>query len=270
MQCVRFTQRHDETGPVPSVLDRAMAILAAFDGERRALGASELSRRTALAKSTVHRLSAELARHGLLERDGEGYVLGLRLFEFGELVPRRYNLREAALPYMADLRAATRQTVHLAVLDGTEVVYVEILRSRDAPPLPSRVGGRLPAHATGVGKAILAFSPQETLDAVLQGGLARLSGRTITGPGLLRRQLRSVRANGIAYDHEESSTGLVCAASPVTAGDGGVAGALSVSGRAGRLDVRRMAPAVRTAALALSRDLGTPAPAGLTRPGGAG
>ncbi|GAB2985295.1 IclR family transcriptional regulator [Amycolatopsis acidiphila] len=257
---MRSTQRHDGNGTsaAPSVLDRVLAILGAFDGESRPLGTSELARRTGLAKSTVHRLVCALVTHGLLERHGDGVVLGLRLFELAERVPRQHDLREAALPYMADLRAATRQTVHLAVLDGTEVVYVEILRSRDAPPLPSRVGGRLPAHATGVGKAILAFSPSETVEAVIRGGLPRLSERTIAGPGLLQRELRAVRGNGIAYDHEESRAGLVCAASPITAADGTIAGALSVSGWVGRLNVRRIAPAVRTAALALSRDLGAP------------
>lgn len=264
MQCVRATQRDGDTGggTAPSVLRRVTTILDAFGAGSDALGASELARRTGIAKSTVHRLAAELAATGLLERRHDGYVLGLRLFELGELVPRRRGMREAALPHMADLRAATGQTVHLAVLDGTEVVYVEILHSQDAPSLPSRVGGRLPAHATAVGKAILAFSPQEAVDAVLRGGMPRLAERTIAGPGLLDRQLRAIAGTGIAYDHEESRAGLVCAASPVVAGDGTVTGSLSVSGWSGRLNVRRMAPAVRTAALATSRDLGGAATAG--------
>jgi IclR family acetate operon transcriptional repressor len=255
MQDMRSTGRHDSEESTPSVLTRAMTILAAFDGQRRPLGTSELARRTGLAKSTVHRLTRELTHHGLLERRGDGLVLGLRLFEFGQLVPRQLDLRTAALPYMADLRAATRQTVHLAVLDATDVVYVEILRSHDAPTLPSRIGGRLPAHATAVGKAILAFSGSDAIDRVLRAGLPRLAERTITAAHLLQRNLKLVRANGIAYDYEESQAGLVCAASPITGADGAVAGALSVSGWAGLLNVRRIGPAVRTAALALSRDL---------------
>ncbi|WP_236056902.1 IclR family transcriptional regulator [Mycobacterium sp. SM1] len=252
---MRSTARNEDSNSSPSVLARATAILAAVGHERRPLGISELARRTGLAKSTVHRLTAELTQHGLLERRGEGVVLGLRLFELGELVPRQLGLREAALPYMADLRAATRQTVHLAVLDSTEVVYVEILRHSDAPPLPSRVGGRLPAHATAVGKAILAFSAPDVVEEVLRGGLPRLAERTITNPSLLRRNLTVTHTHGIAYDYEESQAGLVCAASPITAANGAVVGALSVSGWAGRLNVRRLGPAVRTAALALSRDL---------------
>jgi len=232
-----------------------MAVLTAFGGGDRELGTSELARRTGLAKSTVHRLAGELADLGLLERRADAFALGLRLFELGELVSSPRDLRTSALPHMADLRAATRQTVHLAVLDGAEVVYLEILRSADAPPLPSRVGGRLPAHATGVGKAILAASPPEVVDAVLRSGPRRLAERTITAPGLLHRELVAIRANGIAYDHEESHAGLVCAASAVFGPGNTVLGALSVSGWAGRLNIRRMAPAVRTAALALSRSL---------------
>jgi len=257
MQSVRSNQQN---GVAPSVLDRAMAVLAAFDGDGRRLGVSELSRRTGLAKSTVHRLAAELVGHGLLERHGTELALGLRLFELGEQVPRQRDLRAAALPYMADLRAATHQTVHLAVLDGVEVVYLEILHSADGPMLPSRVGGRLPAHATAVGKAQLAFSPPEVIDAVLRGPLTRLSTRTATAPGLLRRELARIREQGVAYDHEESLAGVVCAASPLLTTDGSVAGAISVSGRPGRLNVRRMAPAVRTAGLALSRDLAATVP----------
>ncbi|WP_293059795.1 helix-turn-helix domain-containing protein, partial [Mycobacterium sp.] len=143
---MRSNHRHTGQSSVPTVLARATAILAAFDRESQILGVSALAHCTGLAKSTVHRLAGELAQHGFLERRREGFVLGLRLFELGELVPRQLDLRGAALPYMADLRAATKQTVHLAVLDDTQVVYVEILRHRDAPPLPSRVGGRFPAH----------------------------------------------------------------------------------------------------------------------------
>jgi IclR family acetate operon transcriptional repressor len=255
MQAMRSTSRHGDDESAPSVLSRAMAILAAFDGERRSLGTSELARRTGLAKSTVHRLAGELIQHGLLERRSDGFMLGLRLFELGQRVPRQLDLRTAALPYMADLRAATRQTVHLAVLDGTDVVYVEILRSHDAPPLPSRIGGRLPAHATAVGKAILAFSGSDVIDRVLHAELLRLAERTVTAANLLQRNLKLVRANGIAYDYEESQAGLVCAASPITGADRAIVGALSVSGWAGLLNVRRIGPAIRTAALALSRDL---------------
>jgi DNA-binding IclR family transcriptional regulator len=182
----------------------------------------------------------------------------MHLFELGQLVPRQRNLKEAALPFLEDLREATQNNVHLAVLEGIEVVYLEILRVRNSQPLPSRVGGRMPAHATGVGKAILAFSPPEVVKARIDAGLTRRSPYTIIMPGPLTRELRTIAETGISYDRQESAVGIVCAAAPVFATDGAVAAAISVTGRAERLDIERMAPAVRTAALALTRHLGGP------------
>ncbi|MEW2355042.1 IclR family transcriptional regulator [Spirillospora sp. NPDC029432] len=237
-------------------LHRVVAVLGAFKGEENAVGAAELARRTGLPKSTVHRIVLSLVEEGLLERHGSEVRLGLRLFEIGQRVPRQRALRDAARPYMYDLREATRQTIHLAVLEGSEVVYVDILASAGGPPLPSRVGGRLPAHATGVGKAILAFSPQETVRAVLEGDLPRLSERSTVAPGLLARELAGIRRAGVAYDHEESGLGVVCAAGPVLGFDGEVLGALSISGWSNRMRLDQVSPAVHTAARALSRTLG--------------
>jgi IclR family acetate operon transcriptional repressor len=260
MQGMRAGERNgrEPDGGERSTVDRAVLLLGAFGVDDASLGISELARRTGLPKSTVFRLAGSLAAAGLLERLDGRLRLGLRLFELGQLVPVQRGLREAALPFMTDLRQATRQVVHLAVLQGTEVVYVEILRGAADPPLPSRVGGRLPAYATGVGKAILAFSPPQAAEAVIAAGLARVSRRTIVCPDLLRRELAAVRAEGVAYDREECRDGVVCAASPVLGPDGRAVGALSLSGWSYRLDLDRMAPAVRTAALALSRTLHAP------------
>ncbi|KZB88218.1 IclR family transcriptional regulator [Amycolatopsis regifaucium] len=255
---MRAAGRNDEeerTGADGLVAARVTALLSAFQPGDDALGVSELARRTGLAKSTVHRLTGHLVSTGLLERDGSALRLGLKLFEIGQLAVRRRGLVEAARPYLADLREATRNTVHLAVLEGTEVVYLDILRGPDAPSLPSRIGGRFPAHATGVGKAILAFSPESVVTQVIDAGLPRVSVRTITVAGLLRRQLAKVRGDGIAFEREESGVGVVCAASPLLDAQGVAVAALSISGWANRMHTSRVAPAVRTAALALSRTL---------------
>lgn len=252
MQAMRSNQ---QDGRVVSVLDRCVGLLTAFDSEHPELGVSDLARRTGMAKSTVHRLTGELVRLGMLEPAGTRLRLGMRLFEIGQLVPRQRTLQVAALPFMEDLREATRNCVHLAVLDGLEVVYVEILKVRGSRSLPSRVGGRLPSHATGVGKAILAFSPPETVAARVEAGLDRLSPHTLVTPGALARELTAIRKQGVSYDRQESDVGIVCTAAPVFGPDGEVVAALSVTGRAERLDIVRMAPAVRTAALALSRTL---------------
>ena len=237
-----------------SVVARAALLLDAFDAEHPALPLAELTRRTGLARSTAHRLAEELTDIGWLERVASGYQLGMRLFEYGELVPRQRKLSQVALPYMEDLRTATGAAVHLAILDGTEVVYLQVLSSKSAPPMNSRRGGRLPAHATGVGKAILAFSPPPVVERVMHGPLQRLTTRTLASPVQLRRELAAIRAHGVAFDREESNPGVLCAAAPVFAPDGTVLAALSASGFS-RRTAPRMAPAVQTTALALTRDL---------------
>jgi IclR family transcriptional regulator, acetate operon repressor len=252
----------ERNGLPVTVLGRAALLLdclAAGDSP----GISELARRSGLAKTTVFRLVHELASCGLVEATGDGVRLGMRLFELGSSVPRQRSLTEAALPYMRDLQQATGDTVHLAVLDRAEVVYLQILRGHGLRQLPSRVGGRMPAHATGVGKAILAFSPQAVVDEFIGSGLRPRTARTIVAPGALRRELARIRQAGTAFDREESGLGIVCAASPVFGPDGGVVAGLSLTGWSGRLNLARAAPAVRTAALALSRQLGAPRPASL-------
>ena len=245
----------ERNGAPVTVVGRAALLLdclAAGDSP----GISELARRSGLAKTTVFRLVHELAGCGLVELTADGARLGMRLFELGSSVPRQRSLAEAARPHMRDLHEATRETVHLAVLDGAEVVYIEIQHGRPSQRLPSRVGGRMPAHATGVGKAILAFSPPEVAAAVIAAGLERRTARTIVVPGALRRELARIRESGVSFDREESGPGIVCAASPVFGAGGAVLAALSLTGWSSRLDLERVAPAVRTAALALSRQLG--------------
>lgn len=250
---MRTAERNNDADP--SATARIVAVLAAFGPGDDALGVSELSRRTGLPKTTVHRLVGQMIEHGLLERAGRAVRLGLRLFEIGQLATRQRGLVDAARPLLADLREATKNTVHLAVLEGTEVVYLDVLRGPDAPRLPSRVGGRFPAHATGVGKAILAFSGPETVERVVATGLPRISARTITSPMTLHRQLARIRDQATAYEREESGIGTVCVASPILDRSEFAVAAISISGWVNRMRVERLAPAVRTTALTLSRTL---------------
>lgn len=259
-----------------AVVARITAILGAFGPLDDTLGVSELARRTGLPKSSVHRLCTHLCASGLLQRSDGAVRLGLRLFEIGQLATGHRNLVDAARPLLADLRSATRHTVHLARLEGTEVVYLEVLPGPDSPNLPSRVGGRMPAHATGVGKAILAFSPEEVTERVIATGLPRVSRRTVTSPAILRRQLNRIREEQAAYEQEESGIGTVCVACPIlgaaddptgtdragadrAGGPGGLAvAAVSVAGWSNRMRPERVAPAVRAVALTLSRTLAPP------------
>ncbi|WP_323373927.1 IclR family transcriptional regulator [Plantactinospora alkalitolerans] len=234
---------------------RVSAVLGAFDSRHRELRVSEISRRTGLPKSTTSRLVADLVTYGFLDRTGTSLRIGVRLFEFGELASGRRDLRAIALPYLTDLREATGQDVHLAVLAGTDVVYVEILRGRDGPRLPSEVGGRLPAHACAVGKALLAFAVEAAVSLVCNQPLRTVGPRTVTAPALLRQQLARIRESGLAYDNEESGLGVASVASAVLHADGRPVAAVSVSGRTGGLSLRSVGPAVRTVALSIGREL---------------
>ena len=213
-----------------------------------------MTRRTAEpSKPTVHRLAGELLTLGLLEGERGVYRLGMRMFELGQLVPLQRDLREEALPFMQDLFEATHETVHLAVLDGTEVLYIEKISGHRRVAAGSRIGGRLPAHCTAVGKAIIAVSPPGVLDAVLAAGLTRRTAFTVTVPSVLRKQLARAARDGVAYEREESDLGVTCAASPIYRFGEQVVAAISVTGPVHRLDPDRYAPTVRLAALALSR-----------------
>ncbi|MFI1302477.1 IclR family transcriptional regulator [Streptomyces sioyaensis] len=236
------------------MLDKAMAVLDCFRPDGGSFRLTELSERAGLTKTTAFRLCGELVRLGLLERDAESYRLGGKLFELGSLVPRRHDLREAALPFLQDLFEATHETVHLGVREGHEVVYVERIHGHGALRLPSRIGGRLPLTCTGVGKALLAFSGAELAEEVLDTPLPRLTPHSVTDPERLRTAIEQAQVAGLAYEEEEAALGVSCIAAPVFDGPVAVA-ALSVAVPRSRFRPAQLAPAVRTAALGLSRAL---------------
>lgn len=237
------------------MVGRVTAILGAFTAEDTTLGVSEIARRTGLAKSSTSRIVSELVTHQFLERNGSGVRLGLKVFELGETAARPRDLRKLALASMSDLRHAVNLTVHLAVLERGEVVYIEILPARGTPRLPSRVGGRMPAHATGLGKALLAYADPHLVDELLSGELRRLGPNTVTDPARLHRELARVRTSGVAYEREESGAGIACAAACIRSVSGEPVAAISAAGWMDDVDVRRVGPAVLTAAQAITRQV---------------
>ena len=236
-----------------SQLERADVILEAFDARHEDLTLLGLVERTGLPKTTVHRTVKKMLELGWVQcRDGR-YTIGIRLFERAVLAARPISLRAAALAPMQALRTATLETVHLAVLDGTQVVYLEKLTGHRPIGTSSRVGGRLPALCTALGKVLMAFRAEGPWSAV-DVPVARTE-HTLTDPVEIRRVLARVRREGVAYDREEGDLGVHCVAAPVTAPDGACVAALSVTGPAGRLDFCRLAPAVSAAAHQASRVL---------------
>jgi DNA-binding IclR family transcriptional regulator len=235
------------------MIGRVSEILNAFHYGEKSLTVTEIGRRANIPKASAARIVTELIQFGFLERSGNKVVLGLRFFELGQRATRSSDLRQFTYQSMLELSQATGQTVHLAVLDGTEVIYVQILRGRDAPKLPSRVGGRLPAYATGVGKALLAFAGPAVLEKLAQQDLAPLGPRTITDHAVLNTQLEAIRNNRIAFETEESSPNLACAAAPILHNGQAIA-AISVTVDIRQTDVTRVGPAVSAVARALSRN----------------
>lgn len=237
------------------MIAKVSAILGAFGQQHPAVGLNELTRRTGIPKATVYRIVSELTGCGLLARSGTNYALGPRLFELAQLVPGRGELREAALPFLEDVYVASRETVHLAVLDGLEVVYVERLAGHRSGRTPSSVAGRLPAHCTATGKALLANAGAEIADRVIAAGLRPRTPFTIVVPGVLRAELETVRRTRFAVEREETRLGFASVAAPVFAEDGIAVAAISVTMPIGRLDVERFAATVCVAARGLTRSL---------------
>ena len=239
-----------------SVISKVVSLLDAFGPTTPELSLGELARITGLPVSTTYRLATELVEWGGLERaEPAGYRIGMRLWELGVLAPRGGDLREVAMPFMQDLYEATHENVHLAVRDGLEALYVETISGRDSVPTRSRRGGRLPLHATGVGKVLLAHAPPDVLATVVESGMRRYTPYTVVAPGHLRRALTEVRRHGVAYAREEMSLGSLSVAAPVHGAGGTVVAALALVLNQGRGDLRRLAPAVRTAAISTSRAL---------------
>lgn len=174
----------------------------------------------------------------------------------GTLAPLSVPLRTAALPFMDDLHTALRQHVQLAVREGAEAVLIERLSAGNAVDVVSRLGGRLPLHSTGVGKALLAHAGAELVEQVIAQGLRRYTERTVTDPARLRTMLAECRETGVAVVRQETAPGVDSVATRVLNADGEVVAALSVVVGAGSVDLRAVRPAVIASGLAVSRRLG--------------
>jgi DNA-binding IclR family transcriptional regulator len=235
-----------------SVISRSFKVLDAFGPNVDELTLAELARRTEIPKSSLHRLVTQLVGVGALDRSDGSYRLGGRMFELARLVPIHRRLREAALPFLIDLYEATHQVVHLGVREGNDVVYVERIAGHDSGPCPTRVGGRMPLHCTGLGKALLAYSDREIQQKILEGELKPYTPYTTTVPHVLRENLDAIRSAGVAFDREETKLGLVCVGAPILM-RGEAIGALSIAGPTLKTNIDRLAGAVRTAAITLSR-----------------
>jgi IclR family acetate operon transcriptional repressor len=218
-------------------VERALTILQLFAMGEAEIGLSDLSGRVGLHQSTAFRLLATLGAAGFTEQNPltGRYRLGLSALSLGQAFLRHSDLRQIAEPSLAVLRDRSGETVHLATLDGTQVVYLEKLPGLHPIGLmSSRVGDRSPAHCTGLGKALLAHQPETSLREAYREGLASYTPRTITRIEGLLTEMEKVRQFGFAVDDEEHEPGVMCVAASVSDSRRVVA-AISVSGPAERI-----------------------------------
>lgn len=248
-----MTIQPDATTP-SAVLDRVSLVLDAFEGPGR-LTLAQIVRRTGLPRSSAHRMLERLVHLRWLRRQGRDYELGMRLVELGSLAVHQDRLHRAALPFLHELHRVTGHVVHLAILDGADVVYLEKIGGRTAAAVPTRIGGRYPAHCTGVGKAILGFSDAAVGAVLGSGPLSRKTRYSISTGDQLRAELAKVRAHGIAYEREESVPGFGCIAAPI--GEIGEAiAAVSICGPLSHLKLdQQLAAPLRMAALGIWRNI---------------
>lgn len=215
----------------------------------------ELSARAGVSRSTTHRLVTELLEWGALERGKRGVRLGIKLFELGTMAPTQGTIREAASPFLHTLNEVTRLTANLAIREGAHVVYLEKISSRSLRVPHSRLGGRAALHATGLGKAILAFERSTEIAQYGSAPLAAITSKTITDEAVLRGELATIRRSGVAYDVEESLLGLFCVAAPIRDAKGSAIAALSVTGATARSQAERFSPTVIATARAIEHRL---------------
>ncbi|WIM86229.1 IclR family transcriptional regulator [Candidatus Mycobacterium wuenschmannii] len=238
-----------ESATPSAMIDRISLVLDAFDGPGR-LTLAQLVRRTGLPRSSAHRMLERLVELRWLRRSGRDYELGTRLVELGSLAVHQDRLVRAARPLMGELHRATGLVAHLAILDGADVVYLEKVGDRLAAAIPTRVGGRQPAHCTAVGKALMAFCDDPTPDLD-----ARKTRYSISARSQLAAELSKVRAQGVAYEREESQLEFGCVAAPI-GNPGEAVAAVSVCGPMNRMAFdQRLAAPVRMTAMGIWRNV---------------
>ncbi|MEW6265842.1 MAG: IclR family transcriptional regulator [Thermodesulfobacteriota bacterium] len=257
-----MTENKDEKDRVKS-LEKALGLLILLGDSSSSLSLDQLTQQAGLKKTSCFRLLRTMMRLGFVEQEAEtkNYHLGSRNISIGAAALNSLSLRRTALPYMRELRKETGETVNLAILEGTEIVFVERLESEHILSTHHKVGDRLPVHCTCMGKSLLAFLPEHKLNEVLsQIRFTRRTPRTITSREAFLTELKKVRAQGLAVNVEELEPGLGAVAGPIRNHRGEAVASINIAFPTIRHDpkqaITRFAPKVKEACLAISRSLG--------------
>lgn len=257
---------HDDAEPQASALSatgtlgKAIALLELVAMADRPLRLTDLLHRCGQPRGSLHRQLCHLVAEGLLnQRPDLSYEPGLRLLKLAHRAWSRNDMKMLARPYLTRLHAATGETVHIGVLSGVEIVYVDKVESRQTVRMDSRIGRSAPAYCTGLGKAALSVLPQEALESLIsQITFETFTAYTHSNRASLLSDLEAIRQCGYAFDREEHEKEIRCVAAPVHNVQGTLIGGLSVTGPAYRVSMAQLeawSGAVSAAAQALSEDL---------------
>jgi IclR family KDG regulon transcriptional repressor len=242
-------------------VERALDILLCFSRNEPGLTLTQIAERVELHKSTVHRLLATLENKRFVQREeGNGsYRLGIRLIELGFSALKRTNLSEKSAPYMRRLSAEHRETVDLAILEGPDVVYLQVIESPQRMKIAAAPGEHLPAFCTATGKSLLAFLPDEEVRKIIEQGVRKYTEHTNLSFSALFDELRTTRERGYALSVEEFEDGICAVAAPILDPSGRPLAAIAMVGPAFRLSSERMAElgqAVKATANAIAQEIG--------------
>ncbi|MEI2416999.1 IclR family transcriptional regulator [Orrella sp. JC864] len=240
-------------------LTKGLQLLERLAASPEPVSILELSRDLDLVQSNVHRLLQTLMQCGYVQQDAltRRYRCSMRLWELGTQLSDRLDLPRIARPHMQELARQTQETVHLAILDGTDVLYIDKIDSPQPVRSYTRVGGRAPAYCTGTGKMLLAYC--EDLKSALPGRLVKHTAVTIASHTALKAALRQVREQGYSENAGEWREDVYGMAAPLFDATGSVPAAIGISGPLARMDadvVRRIRPMLQETARIISREMG--------------
>lgn len=249
----------DAAGSHSGSLPKGLAMLELLSGENAPMGVTALARHMEMPKSGVHRLLQVLRASGWVRQTPAGeYECTLKLWELGQRLANRVDLRSAAAAPMRELAARTRETILLSILEGTDVLYVDVIDSPQPVRAHTRPGDRAPAFCMATGKAMLAYAPPEVIDTIVEN-FEVFTPLTITTREQLEKELERVRRKGFAYNRGEWGGGVRGIAAPIFDSRGEPIAAISVGAPGERMPetlMRSVAPLVVEAARSISRELG--------------
>ena len=253
-------KRRPDTHIIQS-FDKGLLLLETIETSPSPVSLKDLALKLRWDKATIHRLLLTLERRGYLLRDQgtKRYTLGLKIFGLYDSLIRNFDIQQTTRPFMQKVAEQTGETTHLAVAVGREIVFIDRIASTETLFVNTQIGAREPLHCTALGRAILAFLPEEQLQELLPSPLVQYTPRTITGMAELRKALHKVKDRGFALDREEYVLGIHCIGAPILDHEGTPIAALGISGPRARIPLQKAlgyGALIREAAKEISRRAG--------------